>query len=328
MLQYSTTTGLFSGYIITNQCPSSANANKYNGVSIGRSNTPSCINQTFPAPAYVRTPVAAPLRQRLGLAIRGGENIYNALDAGFTAGQACSVTYGTCDAGTDVYMCEKRLEYLCGTSRLTTTMFMDDCGGHAAPYHYHCHMKCENATSAGHSLLVGVLLDGRGLYGAFESAGSVRPTNLDACGGHFGPVPATTVGGVVYPAAANVYHYHVQDVAPFTAGCFGPVNNLTHAKSLYSTCSAAPVSYCTSAGLYANYTLDCPVFRHGNETMNQVTPTTACPACSGNCVGEYAAASTSPTRTPSAAQDVRPAAALAAFCASIVIALAVTSTAA
>lgn len=69
---------------------------------------------------------------------------------------------------------------------------------------------CEYASSSttGHSPLVSVMLDGRGAYGLYEAAGGVKPTDLDACGGHFGPVPATVFENVTYPAAANVYHYH------------------------------------------------------------------------------------------------------------------------
>jgi hypothetical protein len=87
----------------------------------------------------------------------------------------------------------------------------------APNYHYHCHLRCEyndSTATAGtpHSPLVGLMLDGRGLYGMYES-GLTMPTNLDACGGHYGPVPATTINGVTYPAASNVYHYHMQHQA-------------------------------------------------------------------------------------------------------------------
>lgn len=70
--------------------------------------------------------------------------------------------------------------------------------------------SCEynSSSAAGHSTLVSIMLDGRGTYGLYEAAGGVEPTDLDACGGHYGPVPATVYEGVTYPAAANVYHYH------------------------------------------------------------------------------------------------------------------------
>ena len=36
---------------------------------------------------------------------------------------------------------------------------------------------------------------------------------LDACGGHFGITPDS--------AGSSVYHNHVQDMPPFTFGCYG-----------------------------------------------------------------------------------------------------------
>jgi len=145
----------------------------------------------------------------------------------------------------------------------------------APNYHYHCHLRCEyndsTATSSTpHSPLVGVMLDGRGLYGMYEN-GLTMPSNLDACGGHVGPVPATTIGGVTYPAASNVYHYHMQHQAPYVPACYGPVTSLAQAHGLYSTCSSGtPISVCTSSGQYNNYRLDCPPVRMGSDSINQV----------------------------------------------------------
>lgn len=184
------------------------------------------------------------------------------LDAGFSLGQACDNGVGSCSAGTDVNMCEMYQEKTCGTSHVIEAMFMSDCGGHAIPYHLHTLMSCEyNQTQAStHSPLVGVIIDGYGLYGKWEGSG-LLPTDLDACGGHYGPVPATTINGVTYPAASNVYHYHVQPQPPYFVGCFGPVANLATAETLYSGCSAAPMAdTCTSIGKTANYTVWCPVF--------------------------------------------------------------------
>ena len=106
----------------------------------------------------------------------------------------------------------------------------DTCGcraGHANPYHFHVDAACEYSPSAlasastvtAHSPLVGLALDGRGIYGAWESAGTA-PT-LDACGGHVGPTPGTasasfggnilstataTIGISGYAASTSVYH--------------------------------------------------------------------------------------------------------------------------
>ncbi len=85
-----------------------------------------------------------------------------------------------------------------------------------------------------------VLLDGRGLYGKWEGRG-IAPTDLDACGGHFGFVPNVSLptnanenGDTFYGAStASVYHYHVQDSAPFFAGCFGPVSSLQQVRTTW-----------------------------------------------------------------------------------------------
>lgn len=66
-------------------------------------------------------------------------------------------------------------------------------------------------------LPAGIALDGKGIYGAWESAGE-KPDDLDACGGHYGPTPGTasmssqsglsaTSGITGLAASANVYHY-------------------------------------------------------------------------------------------------------------------------
>jgi hypothetical protein len=62
-------------------------------------------------------------------------------------------------------------------------MMMYDWGGYASPYHIHTDMLCDyNLTVAGHCQIVGIMLDGRGLYGRYETSGTVA-SDLDACGG-------------------------------------------------------------------------------------------------------------------------------------------------
>jgi len=105
-------------------------------------------------------------------------SILGPFDAGFNAGQACDNGKGSCVAGTDVTMCESKLKKECGTD-FRAWMFLDDCGGHANPYHFHADLTCEyNQSSAGHSALLAIGLDGRGVYGKFESS-STAPTDLD-----------------------------------------------------------------------------------------------------------------------------------------------------
>ena len=67
-------------------------------------------------------------------------------------------------------------------------------------------------SALGHSPLIGFALDGRGLYGLYETTSTYAYLSLDACNGHWGPVPAwsgTNTDGttISYSAATNVYHY-------------------------------------------------------------------------------------------------------------------------
>jgi hypothetical protein len=330
-LAYSSTTGIFSGSLVTNTCPNHAAAYKYNGVQdtkVGAA-TSSCQKFTLPITAYVAGVLTAtPLLGGIGYTISGGETIYGPMDAGFTAGQVCTNGVGTCPAGTDTRMCGALIEKACGTANLkgnTTAsmhMLLSDCGGHAG-YHNHESIACEySATATGHSTLIGVLLDGRGLYGQYEST-AVLPANLDACNGHYGPTPSTTVttstGTVTYPQSTNVYHYHVTTEAPFIAGCFGPALSLAAANALYPSCtktslctcdqtktcsciSGQYMSICTSLGSYASYTLNCPIYKDASTgtvtTQSQVnTADSSCIPCSGNCLGTTSSSSSSSSST-------------------------------
>lgn len=110
--------------------------------------------------------------------------------------------------------------------------WQDDCGSHASPYHSHMNPACEYANStSGHSTLVSIMLDGRGTYGLYEAAGGVVPSDLDACGGHYGPVPATTYDGVTYAAASNVYHYHWTAFVRREGRCEASIALLHHISS-------------------------------------------------------------------------------------------------
>jgi len=302
----------------TNTCPSGANSYKYSGASVsGLSATASCTKLTLPAAAYVSTSaLASPIRNAVGFTLRGA-NIYGPMDAGFTLGQVCTNGLGTCSAGTDLSVCSAILEKQCGTSALKTQMFLDDCGGHANPYHFHSDLKCEynyNSSAGGHSPLIGIMLDGRGLYGQWEDSSNTLPT-LDACGGHTGPTPASFFldsngKNVSIAAQTSAYHYHIVAGGPNTISCYGPVASVTAAKNLYpSYCNTAGTAYCTSKG-NITYNLDCPIFNQqgaGGVTLQlNFTSTEACPACTGNCV----LATSAPTRAPTAAPTAAPSAAV------------------
>lgn len=103
---------------------------------------------------------------------------------------------GTCDGGTDLATCALQLFGTCTSFEVEEEEIDDgapvgaeeedggvlqedgsidlvnDCGGHANPLHYHedmvCHYNAED--SSVHSAVVGVMNDGRGLYGHWEGA--------------------------------------------------------------------------------------------------------------------------------------------------------------
>jgi hypothetical protein len=60
--------------------------------------------------------------------------------------------------------------------------------------------------------MIGEANDGKPIYGKWEDTG--KEPLLDACGGHWGFTPESP--------NEKVYHYHVQNQAPFVIGCFGP----------------------------------------------------------------------------------------------------------
>ena len=62
-------------------------------------------------------------------------------------------------------------------------------------------------TSSAHSGIVGLGLDGVGIYGRWEAGYNNPPTDLDACGGHYGYVPVNTTMGITQSVIA--YHYHL-----------------------------------------------------------------------------------------------------------------------
>eukprot|EP00389_Voromonas_pontica_P005972 GDKH01008967.1.p1 GENE.GDKH01008967.1~~GDKH01008967.1.p1 ORF type:complete len:429 (-),score=53.48 GDKH01008967.1:264-1550(-) len=261
-MTYNAASGKFSGNVISNLC----NA----GQVLKGAPTPSCSNWTIPYPDYASPPKAAPRLNAIGVS-RKGINIYGPFEAGFTDGQVC--TSGTCDAGMDIAACEKTLNAGCTTTP-DTTMFMDTCGGHANPYHYHFDPTCEydKTKTTQHSSLVGFGLDGRGLYGMYEGA-SGKPTDLDSCNGHFGVVPADTALGIAAGGAA-VYHYHTTTEAPYTIGCYGPAATDADCRTIAAAdCDGVTTTY-SMADTYGGtktsvkYDLWCPCFDAAGMNVN------------------------------------------------------------
>ena len=121
----------------------------------------------------------------------------------------------------------------------------------------------ESLPPAGQGQQQGVSKDknGQGLYGMHEyNAMGNRMPELDACGGHYGPVP---------DGNESVYHYHTQVSPPFTLGCVGPnkdgsLVSVEQCRALYSGCSATEsveiVTVKDQDGTVRKipYQLDCP----------------------------------------------------------------------
>lgn len=217
------------------------------------------------------TPRAAPLRGNVGcvdlnvLSMRDldampinrnqeGVNIYGPMEAGFSSQQPRMRCLGdnTISGGIDTNLAEHMVEYLCPNTDITV---LDACGGHAMPYHYHERMSClyQPDPVTKHSTRIGTAGDGHGIYGK-HIHGGVEPDDLDACGGRFGITPDSN--------GQQVYYYSITSSAPFSVGCYGPVQSVQECRDLYpNTCgSGATVETVTTVYGSGQYTLDCPCF--------------------------------------------------------------------
>lgn len=103
---------------------------------------------------------------------------------------------------------------------LDSVYFIDACNGHplasGASYHYHGVPYCitDDVDVAGeHSTMIGVLLDGFGIYGPQDIDGTILTnSDLDECSGHVGATPEFPDG---------MYHYHLtEDASPYSIDCF------------------------------------------------------------------------------------------------------------
>jgi len=94
----------------------------------------------------------------------------------------------------------------------------DECDGHpqiTGFYHYHSLSDCiEDASTSGHSALVGYAFDGYGIYGYYgDDGGEVTNEDLDACHGHTHIVEWDD-------QMVEMYHYHATQEFPYVVGCF------------------------------------------------------------------------------------------------------------
>lgn len=276
---FDTQTGMWSGSILSNQCGDHEQG-WYNGEYLAAATpTAECTLWEFPTTDY---PAAGSLLGALGVTVSGGISVNNPFEGGFQTGLACEQDdVGDCDAGVDVVTCFSELAQECGYENIDWGFYEDTCGGHAVPYHYHGDLVCnyDDESSSSHSELVAIALDGRGLYGKFEGDGE-KPNDLDACSGHYGPVPAFTgPGGEEFESAENVYHYHTNDQMPNLLVCYGPAETIQDCKDLYpDTCDDGTINICTDMG-EIDYDVYCPCFRDATgATYNQdYVSTDSCP---------------------------------------------------
>ncbi|CAJ1375607.1 unnamed protein product [Effrenium voratum] len=168
------------------------------------------------------------------------------------------------------------------------------CGGHTGDYHFHRGFGCLYQESGSHSTKVGVVA-GYNLYGKWEDYANNQLPLLDACGAHFGPTPESS---------SNVYHYHVQDQAPFTVGCYGPsasngLVSVAECRALYPKCDndgGAGTAIETHAGT-VTYDKFCPCWDGAGSNMG--TNIVELPALSTSAISYTAGSGSSSASTTS-----------------------------
>ena len=116
-------------------------------------------------PSVTTVPAAAAQLGTVGYST-DGKLIYGPFEAGFGRSATATATRDTrpypcesggtysgyCPGGIDVGTCEAGLFNSCPSGSVRTNLFMDECGGHANPYHYHTDMVCHYDPDAeGHS---------------------------------------------------------------------------------------------------------------------------------------------------------------------------------
>ena len=245
-----------------------------------------------------------------------GENIFGPFEAGFGAQQnqrledifGCAKGEdGHVAGGIDTNTAEQMVAAQCGVTlpRMEGNAYislLDECGGHTNEYHFHERMSCLYKEEGGHSAKVGEALDGKNLYGKWEDYATRTLPELDACGGHYGVTPDSS--------GKSVYHYHVQDAAPFTVGCFGPNDDgslvtVAQCRDFYTGCDGDLVDV-TFPGGSKKYDLWCPCFdaKGSNTGLNVAELAVFSSAASTAAPKDPAPASTAPAATcPTSRKD-------------------------
>ena len=225
-----------------------------------------------------------------GSAVPSNAHIFNAFEAGFSSqqdnvisGWGCSTPSLLYDStgGLDIGLAESKVRKICYDSAKNSFPNVQSdnsyrgtvgpCGGHTGDYHFHGRYHCLYEQTGEHSTKIGDV-GPFVMYGKWEHFTAKQLPQLDACGAHIGKTPDS-------PSEA-VYHYHVQDRAPYGVGCYGDGVNLmtvSACRALYSTCGDGDETFTDMPqpdGTLKSfaYDRDCPCFdANGLNTDSSIT---------------------------------------------------------
>ena len=225
-----------------------------------------------------------------GSAVPSNAHIFNAFEDGISSqqdnvisGWGCSTPSLLYDStgGLDIGLAESKVRKLCYNSEKNSFPNVQSdnsyrgtvgpCGGHTGDYHFHGRYHCLYEQTGEHSTKIGDV-GPYIMYGKWEHFTNKKLPNLDACGAHIGITPDS-------PSEA-VYHYHVQDRAPYGVGCYGDGVNLmtvSACRALYSTCGDGDETFTDMPqpdGTLKSfaYDRDCPCFdANGLNTDSSIT---------------------------------------------------------
>ena len=232
-----------------------------------------------------------------GSAVPTNAHIYNSFEAGFSSSQDGVISGWGCSdpsklydsaGGLDLGLAESKVRKECYDSgrysfpniNATSNVYtgaVGPCGGHTGDYHFHGRYHCLYSQSGTHSTSVGDVGPYK-MYGKWEDYTNAKLPLLDACGAHFGTNPDST--------STVVYHYHVQDRAPYGVGCYGPsadgatgatgLVTVAQCRALYSECgdgSETFTDYPQPDGTKKTfaYDRDCPCFDANGLNVGTIT---------------------------------------------------------
>lgn len=232
-----------------------------------------------------------------GTAIPIHESVYSPFENGFSSSQTVQRTileelgcvfdgegkmngeYLEIPAGIDTRTAEKIIAFQCNATipRVENGVYislLDSCGGHTNEYHFHEKLSCLYPLSGDHSIKVADALDGKSVYGRYEDFSQELLPTLDACNGHFGPVP---------DSVGSPYHYHITSEAPFVVGCYGPsasgeLVTTEVCRNISKTCGDNDNIIITTAEGRFNYDPFCPCYYSAGDE-GQVTGTNTFQSC-------------------------------------------------